>query len=456
MKLLKISLLALLAATSCRSFADAPVDVWAQVPAILARIVPPKFPNRDFDVTQFGARGDGSNDCTLAFSNAIAACHNAGGGRVIVPPGKFLTGAIHLKSGVNFHVTQDATILFSTDPKKFLPPVFSRDLAEMMNYSPFIYALGQTNIAITGNGTLDGQASKSVWPQWAKKSKDGASAASASGDALQKMGDAELPVAQRVMGEGQFIRPCFVEPARCRNVLIEGVTVRDSANWVLHPLYCTNVTVRGVKVDSHGANNDGCDPDSSTDVLIKDCTFDTGDDCIAIKAGRDHDGRRVNLPSQNIVIQNCTFKDGHGGVTLGSETSGGIRHVFAEDCHFDSPDLDQALRFKSSPARGGFIRDIFIRHCRVKTARFGINMTLKYSAVGTSEGEFIPVVRDLEIRDCVFEKLLKQAVFIQGHSEKSQITDVLVTGCEFPTNSTATITNAARIRFVNNRGLPGE
>ena len=203
-------------ALGCRadSAASTRTNPWAQVPAILARIVPPKFPDRDFDVTQFGARGDGTNDCTLAFSNAIAACHTAGGGRVLVPTGKFLTGAIHLRSGVNLHVTQDATILFSTDPKKFLPLVFSRDLAEMMNYSPFIYALGQSNIALTGSGTLDGQATKSVWPKWAKKNKDGTSAASASADALQKMGDAELPAAQRVMGEGHFIRPCFVEIGR--------------------------------------------------------------------------------------------------------------------------------------------------------------------------------------------------------------------------------------------------
>ena len=204
--------------------ASANDQAWARVPEILKRIVPPTFPDRDFVITNYGAAGDGVADCTAAFQQAIAACHQAGGGRVVVPPGKFLTGAIHLLSNVNLHVAKDATILFSTDPKKFLPVVFSRDVAEMMNYSPFIYAFGQENIAITGEGTLDGQATKSVWPDWVKK-------AGTDGAKLTEMGDKEIPVSERVFGEGHFIRPNFVEPVRCRNVLIEGVRVVYSPMW---------------------------------------------------------------------------------------------------------------------------------------------------------------------------------------------------------------------------------
>ena len=432
--------------TIMNTFSAEPAQAWVQVPAILARIVPPTFPDRDFNVTNFGAVGDGTNDCTKAFADAIAACNEAGGGRVLVPAGTYLSGAIHLKSCVNFHLAKNATIKFSTEPKKFLPLVVSRDVADMMNYSPFVYAFEQHDIAITGEGTLDGQASKSVWASWVSKEKSGKS-----GEALQAMGDEELPVAQRIMGEGYFIRPNFVEPLRCRNVLIEGITITDSPMWVLHPLYSTNVTIRGVTVISHGKNNDGCDPDSCKDVLIKDCTFDTGDDCIAVKAGRDHDGRRVNIPTEDVVIQNCRFKDGHGGVTMGSETSGGIRNVFAEDCHFDSPNLDQALRFKSNRARGGFIRDIYIRNSTIKTAKFGIHMTLKYTSSGLKEGDFPPVVRDLDIRDCVFENVLKQAVFIEG-VEGTPITDVTIANCTFPELKTPnTITNAARIHLLDNK-----
>ena len=423
---------------------------WSQVPAVLKRIVPPRFPAREFVITNYGGVGDGTTDCTQAFKDAIAACHNAGGGRVRVPAGVFLTGAIHLQSNVELHIVKEGTIRFSTDPKRFLPVVFSRDVAEMLNYSPFIYAFEQENIAITGQGTLDGQASKSVWPEWVKRAKPDA-------DRLTEMGDRELPVAQRVFGEGHYLRPNFVEPVRCRNVLIEGIRVLDSPMWVLHPLYCTNVTIRGVSVVSHGKNNDGCDPDSCTDVLIQDCVFDTGDDCIAVKAGRDHDGRRVNMPCRNVVIQNCTFKDGHGGVTLGSETAGGILNVFAERCTFDSPNLDSALRFKTNPARGGSIQDIYIRDCEVRTARFGIHMTMKYASSGARGGSFIPVVRQIDIRDSNFGTLLRQPIFIEGWSDEAKITDVTIANCSFGNASQGiTITNAAGINLVNNRGLKGQ
>ncbi len=443
-----IVLLALTLGLRTGNAAPTAADVWSNVPAILQRIRPPSFPDRELDITRFGALGDGTNDCTRAFADAIAACHHAGGGRVVVPPGNYSSGAIHLLSNVNLYLARGATIRFSTDPKKFLPVVFSRDVSEMMNYSPFIYAFEQENIAITGEGTLDGQASKSVWPDWVKKA--GASAAS-----LTEMGDREIPVNERVMGEGHFIRPNFVEPVRCKNVLIEGIRVVDSPMWELHPLYCTNVTVRGVSISSHGKNNDGCDPDSCRDVLIRDCTFDTGDDCIAVKAGRDHDGRRVNIPCENVVIQNCKFKDGHGGVTLGSETAGGIRNVFAENCEFDSPNLDQALRFKTNPARGGFIERIFIRNCNIAVARYGIYITMRYASSGAKDGEAIPRVQDIDIRDCTFSRLTKQAVFIEGWSAVAAVSDVTIANCVFEpaAQPDVTITNAARVNLLNNRGL---
>jgi polygalacturonase len=442
--ILTVAALAVCSGDSLFAQAGQAATGWAQVPEILKRIVPPVFPDREFVLTKFGAVGDGNTDCTQAFADAIAACAQAGGGRVVVPAGRFLTGAIHLRSNVDLHVSKDATILFSTDPEKFLPPVFSRDVAEMMNYSPFIYALDQENIAITGEGTLDGQGSKSVWYQWKK-----------TGDAdikqLTEMGDREVPVGQRIFGEGHRIRPCFVQPTRCRNVLIEGVRIVDSPNWVLHPLYCTNVTVRGVAVDTGGPNTDGCDPDSCRDVLIKDCSFSDGDDCIAVKSGRDHDGRRVNLPSQDVVIQNCVFARGHGGITMGSENSGGIRNIFAEDCRLNSPDLDMALRFKTDPTRGGYIEDIYIRRCTVQTARTGIHMTMKYSKSAT--GDFIPTVRNIDIRDTTFLNLTRQAIFIEGLSDTAKITDVTITGCNFGNAPSANfIANADRVNLIHNHG----
>jgi hypothetical protein len=245
---------------------------------------------------------------------------------------------------------------------------------------------------------------------------------------------------------GHFVRPNFIVPVRCRNVLIEGVHIVDSPAWEIQPLYCTNVTVRRVSIDSHGKNNDGCDPDSSTDVLIQDCAFSTGDDCIAVKAGRGVDGRRVNLPSQNIVIEHCMFNDGHGGVTLGSETSGGLRNVFAENCEFNSPNLDQAMRFKTNPDRGGFIENIYIRNCHVKVARYGIYLTMRYPGSGATDGNVMPVVRNIDIRNCVFDRLVKQPVVVEGWSPDNRITDVNISGCRFPADAGAnTITNADRI-----------
>jgi polygalacturonase len=420
---------------------------WAGVPGILARIVPPAFPAREFVLTNYGAAGDGVKDCTQAFKDAIADCARSGGGKVVVPPGTFLTGAIHLRSNINLCVSKGATIKFSTDPKQFLPVVFSRDVAEMMNYSPFIYAFEQQNIAITGEGTLDGQASSAVWHQWKKLAEKDA-------QLLAEMAFKGIPATNRIMGEGHHIRPNFVEPVRCCNVLIEGVHITDSPMWVLHPLYCTNVTIRGVSVQSHGPNTDGCDPESCTDVLIKDCSFEEGDDCIAVKSGRDAEGRRIAIPCQNVVIQNCLFKDGHGGVTIGSETSGGIRNVFAENCRFDSPNLDQAMRFKTNPARGGFIENIFLRNCTVKTARFGIYITMKYGSSGASSGDFIPVVRNIDIRDSSFSNLTKQPIYIEGLSESAPVTDVTIANCTFQQAAAgSTITNASRVRLLGCRGL---
>jgi polygalacturonase len=425
--------------------AAAAARAWSTVPGILARIVPPVFPAREFTITNFGAVGDGIVDCTEAFRKAIDACHQAGGGKVLVPSGTFLTGAIHLKSHVNLHVTQGATIRFSTNTAHYLPVVFTRyECTEVMNYSPFIYAFGQENIAITGEGTLDGQGSKGVWYEW-KRNDDSKQ--------LVEMGNKGVPLEQRVFGEGHRLRPNFVQPVRCRNILIEGVRIVDSPMWVLHPLYSTNITIRGVTVNSQGPNTDGCDPDSCTDVLIKNCSFSDGDDCIAVKSGRDADGRRVNIPCQNVVIQNCVFKDGHGGVTMGSETAGGIRNVFAENCSFESPDLDMAMRFKSNPARGGYVENIYLRNCSTKISKVGIHMTLRYGSSGARDGDAIPVMRNIDIRNSTFETLTKQPIFIEGYSASIPITDVTIADCIFvKSEAKSFITNANRIFLTSVKG----
>ena len=385
---------------SCASAptAETPTAVsWKTADEILARIKAPTFPNRDFAITDFGAVAGGKSDSTAAIAKAITACHAAGGGRVVVPAGEWLTGAIHLQSNVNLHVAEDATLRFSTDPAAYLPVVYTRwEGTECMNYSPLIYAFEQDNIAVTGSGILDGQASDDNWWAWAKRDEQRRSPAVPDANALVASGDQGVPVAQRIYGAGHFLRPNFFQPYRCKNVLIEGVHIRRSPMWEINPVLCTNVTVRNLDISTHGANNDGCDPEASRDVLIEGCTFDTGDDCIAIKSGRNDDGRRVGVASENLIIRKCTMKDGHGGVVIGSEIAGGCRNVFVEDCAMDSPNLERALRFKSNARRGGVIENIFMRRVTVGRVAEAI-ITVDFLYEEGANGPHKPVLRNVQL-----------------------------------------------------------
>jgi polygalacturonase len=397
---------------------------------ILSRIKSPRFPERDFNILKFGAVEGGKKDSTEAIAKAIAACAAAGGGRVVVPEGVFLTGPIHLKSGVDLHVVKNATVRFNRDSKLYLPVVFTRwEGTECMGYSPFIYAFEQTNIGISGGGTLDGDANCDSWWNWSGKGGCGKK-----GEPTQKearnalMASADVPVKDRLYGEGSWLRPPFIQPYRCNNVLIEGVTIRNSPMWEINPVLCKNVTVRDVKISSHGPNNDGCNPESSTDVLIENCEFDTGDDCIAIKSGRNGDGRRVGVPSQNIIVRNCVMKDGHGGVTLGSETSGDIRNVYVENCKMDSPELLVALRIKTNSFRGGKIENIFMRNCPVgQVAGAVLDIDLFYEE--GEGGAFTPLVRNVVMEDVTCGKS-KVAVSLKGY-KSAPIRDVSLARCTF-------------------------
>ncbi len=393
---MKKSLILVLSALSFVSNSRAEAPEWKQVPEILSRIVAPKFPTRDFDITKFGAVADGKADASPAIAKAIAACVKTGGGRVVIPAGEFLTGPIHLQSNVELHLAATNSVLkFSTDPKKYLPVVATRfEGMECYNYSPLIYAYGQQNVAVTGQGTLDGQAEESNWLAWKGQKNATNGTQRAARARLDKMNNEGVPVSQRVFGEGDFLRPPFVEFNMCRNVLIEGVRIRRSPMWELHPLLCTNVIVRGVNIISHGANNDGCDPESCTDVLIEKCWFDTGDDCIAIKSGRNADGRRVGVPSQNIIIRDCTMRDGHGGTTIGSEISGSCSNVFVENCEMSSPDLTCALRLKSNAMRGGVLQNIFMRNVNVGTVHDAV-LQIDFLYEEGAKGEQKPVARNV-------------------------------------------------------------
>jgi polygalacturonase len=401
---------------------------WALVPEILARIVPPKFPERDFDITRYGATASESFDNTAAIRRAIEACKAAGGGRVVVPAGRFLTGPVHLESNVNLHVSRGATLAFTRETKAYLPAVFTRfEGTELMNYSPFIYAFEKENVAISGEGTLDGQADKTYWWPW----KGGAGSTSNYNNARQRlldMAERGVPVAQRVFGEGDYLRPSFIEPYRCRNVLIENVTIVNSPMWEVHPVLSQNVTVRGLTINSHGPNNDGCDPESCRDVLIERCVFDTGDDCIAIKSGRNADGRRVNVPSENIIVRNCEMRDGHGGVTIGSEISGGCWNVFAYDCRMDSPRLDRALRFKNNAMRGGKIEHVYMKDVTVGQVADSV-LSVDFFYEEGDKGPFTPIARDIEMLRVTSTKS-PYALYLRGFPA-APIENVRIIDCKF-------------------------
>lgn len=359
---------------------------------VLAGIRRPRFPGRAVRVTAFGAVGDGTTDCTAAFRRAIAWVHAAGGGHVVVPAGRYATGAIHLLSTVDLHLERGSTIAFSTDPAAYLPPVYTRwQGIEFMGYSPLIYAYGQHDIAITGEGTLDGQATTDNWLAW-KPLGD------SDFPALEASANAGVPVRQRSFATGYHFRPPFVQPYRCDRVLIEGVTVVNTPFWHLNPVLCTNVTVSGVTVNSSGPNSDGCDPECCAGVVITDCSFNAGDDCIAIKAGRNTDGRRVNVPCRDVVIQRSTFANGHGGVTIGSEMTGGVYRVYGRDLTMNSPNLQSGHRIKTNSVRGGTVRDIHVRRVTAGTIG-GPVLLVDYNYGEGDTGTFPPLVTDIDLAD---------------------------------------------------------
>jgi polygalacturonase len=412
------------------AYAAPPDGPWAALPAILGRIRPPSFPHRDFPITRYGAQ---PGDASGGIRKAIGACAAAGGGRVVVPPGKFLTGPIHLKSRVNLHLAEGATLLFRREPEAYLPAVFTRwEGMECMNFSPFIYAFGQSDIAITGAGTLDGNSAHDAWWPWKGRRQYGWTQGEPHQEPararLMQMIEEDVPVEKRVFGPGDYLRPQFIQPYKCQNVLVEGVTIVRSPMWEIHPVLCRNVTVRKVNIVTHGPNNDGCNPESSADVLIEGCGFDTGDDCIAIKSGRNRDGRRINAPSENIVIRNCRMKDGHGGVTIGSEASGGVRNVFAEDCRMDSPRLERALRFKTNAVRGGVIENVCMRRVTIGEVS-GAVIDADFHYEEGARGTFLPTLRGILVQDVTSAKS-RYALFLRAF-KNAPITGLTLERCTF-------------------------
>lgn len=349
-----------------------------------------------------------------------------GGGAVILHAGEyFMDGPLEMKSHVRLHLKDGATLLFSSDPDAYLPVVATRwEGTELYGRSSMIHAERQEDIAITGEGNATIHANGSVMAKWGMPADTGEFEENIHGthgetlempdvNRLRQMGDDLVPVSERVFGKGTRLRPCALEFKDCKRVLIEGITLRDSPFWCIHPLYCEDVTVRKVTIDSHFPNNDGCDPESSRRVLIEDCTFRTGDDAVAIKSGRDADGRRVARPSEDIVIRRCRFFSKCNGLCIGSEMSGGVRGVYMTDIEIG--DVKNALLFKSNLDRGGFIENVFIDSIRIGHAA-GAVLRFETNYFGYRGGNFPARYSHFRIRNVEARSADAYAIYFDGNA----------------------------------------
>jgi polygalacturonase len=358
-----------------------------------------------------------ARDCYPAIATAIAAASLAGGGRVLIPAGNwYCKGPIVLRSNVHVHLEANAQIYFSANPLDYArygdvdcgpngKLVLSRWQGnDLLNYSPLVYAYKQTNIALTGEdwtSVLNGQggvpfeSGDSSWWGWVDQKGEAISAATVNplnrpleevapwlspeqralvegehprlrGDTryLPALSEAGVPTGKRVFGIGHYLRPCLVELIGCSDVLLEGYQTADAPFWQHHPVDCRNLRISKVNMESMGPNNDGFDPESCDTVLVDGCTFNTGDDCIAIKSGKNRDTQYG--PTRNVVIQDSVMNSGHGGITLGSEMAAGIEHVYAQriefrNVHWATEPLHTAIRLKANMNRGGFLRHFHVR-----------------------------------------------------------------------------------------------
>ena len=397
----------------------------------------PTFENRDFVITKYGAKPTNpAAKNQKAINKAIAACSKKGGGRVIVPAGTFCTGAITLLSNVNLVVEKDAVLQFVFEPDLY-PIVPTRwEGIDCWNLSPCIYAYQQQNIAITGEGTIDGGGSNETWWPWNGNPRFGfkegmVSQRGGSRARLLKQAEDGVPMNERRFTKEDGLRPQLINFNQCDNLLIEDVTLLRSPFWVIHPLLCKNVTVRGVKITNDGPNGDGCDPESCDGVLIENCFFNTGDDCIAIKSGRNNDGRLWGKPSENIIVRNCEMHNGHGGVVIGSEISGGCRNVFAHDNNMDSPELERVIRIKTNTCRGGVIENIYARNIKVGQCKESVlKINLDYEPREVCCRGYVPTVRNVHISHITCEKS-QYGVQIIALDSVCNVYDIYVNDCKF-------------------------
>ncbi|HWR74475.1 MAG TPA: glycoside hydrolase family 28 protein [Bacteroidales bacterium] len=413
-------------------------DRWKMAADIENAIIKTSFPADTFSIVDFGAvSGDTSFLNTEAIEAAIIKCNNEGGGVVLIPEGTWTTGPVTLLSNVNLHISEHAILLFSTRYNLYLPAVLTRwEGMDCYNIHPLVYAIDASNIALTGKGTIDGQASNEIWwwmngnPEYGWK--EGMNSQKLAGrPELLGYEQNQTPVEERCFGIEGALRPQLVNFMNCTSVLIEDLTLKNSPFWVIHPVRTESLIMRGVTIKSAGPNSDGCDPESCNNVLIEKCFFDTGDDCIAIKSGRNNDGRRWNIPSRNIIVRDCRMAAGHGGVVIGSEITGGYSNLFVENCEMDSPELLRVIRIKTSECRGGVIENINVRNVKVGVCSEAVlHITLNYEPGEPCVRDFPPVVRNVTLENVTSNKS-KYGIYIEGLDKSVNVSDITLRNCAF-------------------------
>ena len=399
----------------------------------------PKIAERQFLITSFGAKTTATAaQNQKAINRVISLVSKKGGGKVIIPKGTWNTGAIELKSHVNLVLEEGATLHFAFEPKLYPLVRTSWEGLACWNYSPCIYAYKATDIAITGKGTIDGGGNNDTFWQWNGNPrfgyKEGVTKESqklGSRSKLLKMAEDGVPFDERKFGMGYGLRPQLVNMVHCERILIKDVKMINSPFWVIHPLLSKNITVDGVYVWNEGPNGDGCDPEACENVLIQNCVFHTGDDCIAIKSGRNNDGRLWNQPSKNIIIRNCKMEDGHGGVVIGSEISGGCENVYAENCVMDSPHLERILRIKTNNCRGGQVQNINMRNVVVGQCKEAVvKINLDYERKEICYRGFEPIVNNVNVENVTCQKS-DYGVLIIGRDSLENVYDINIKNCKF-------------------------
>ncbi len=398
-----------------------------------------------YNVLDYGAKNDSSKLCTSAIKNAIAAASKKGGGTVYFPAGKYLTGAIHLKSNITIFIDAGAELHFSDNFDDYLPMVKSRyEGVDVTSFSPLFYAYKVENISIIGRGIIDGHGKK--WWDFVEGYKEGQprSKWQINFDALNK--DILLPDDPKQMKRG-FLRPPFIQPMYCKNVLIEGITIRNSPFWTVNPEFCENVKIHAVTINNpHSPNTDGINPESCNNVHISDCHISVGDDCITIKSGKDGPGRKMAVPAQNYTITNCTMLSGHGGVVIGSEMSGDVRKITISNCVFDG--TDRGIRIKTARGRGGIVEEIRVSNIIMKNIRDqAIVLDMQYAKTNAEPvSERTPRFRNIHLSNITGQ--VNQAGYLNG-LEEMPIENVTFNDINFEAKTGFTIANANRIEFHN-------